>query len=393
MPDFEAVDFYQLDDLLTSEERQIRDRVRHWVEESFLPTVTRHYREGTFPVELIPAMAGLGLFGPSIKGHGCPGLGSVAAGLMMRELERGDSGLRTFASVQGSLAMTAIDLFGSEEQKSYWLPEMARGVKLGCFALTEPEAGSDPASMTCRATKSGDGYLLNGAKKWIGNGTIADVAIVWAKTEGDDPSAVRGFLVERETAGYTSSLIEGKLSLRAALTAELQFKNCLIPDSALLSQSNGLRSPLQCLNHARYGIAWGAIGAAMACYDEARQYAMSRQQFGRSLGSFQLIQAKLARMLTEITKGQLLAHRLAQLKDAGLAKHYHISMAKMNNVEIALDAARTARDILGAIGILDSRQAFRHLCNLESVKTYEGTHDIHTLILGQEITGSAAFAK
>ncbi|HEY2799841.1 MAG TPA: acyl-CoA dehydrogenase family protein [Chthoniobacterales bacterium] len=397
MATFTAADFFQLEDLLTAEERHIRDSVRDWVERRFLPVVARHYRDGTFPVEFIPELAQLGVFGPSIEGRGCAGLGSTAAGLMMQELERGDSGLRTFASVQGSLAMMAIDLFGSEEQKDRWLPSMAKGEKLGCFALTEPGAGSNPAALTSRALKASDGYRLSGTKKWIGNGTIADVAIVWAKidgepsTDGGNADAIRGFLVEKETPGFSATLIEGKLSLRAALTAELQFNDCDLPATSLLPKSSGLRSPLTCLNHARYGIAWGAIGAAMACYDEARQYAMQREQFGRPLASFQLVQAKLVSMLTEITKAQLLAHRLAQLKDAGAAKHYHISMAKMNNVEIALEIARSARDLLGAVGILDDHQCFRHMCNLESVKTYEGTHDIHRLILGQHITGLSAF--
>jgi glutaryl-CoA dehydrogenase len=398
MPTFEAVDFYHLDELLMVDERRLRDAVRDWVQQRFLPIVAQHYRDGTFPMELVPELAHLGVFGPGIKGHGCAGLGSVAAGLIMQELERGDSGLRTFASVQGSLAMMAIDLFGSEEQKSRWLPAMAQGTKLGCFGLTEPDFGSNPGGLRCRAHKTANGYRLSGAKKWIGNGTIADLAVVWAKVEGeagidpDSADAIRGFLVEKGTPGFTSSLIEGKLSLRAALTAELAFNDCALPTSALLPQSDGLRSPLSCLNHARYGIAWGVLGAAMACYDEARQYAMRREQFGRPIAGFQLVQTKLARMLTEITKAQLLAHRLAQLKDAGTAKHYHISMAKMNNVEIALDAARTARDILGGVGILDEHQCFRHLCNLESVKTYEGTHDIHLLVLGQQITGFPAFA-
>jgi glutaryl-CoA dehydrogenase len=398
MPEFEAADFYNLEELLTADERRIRDTVRDWVHERFMPVVTQHYRDGTFPMELVPEMAKLGVFGPSIKGYGCAGLGNIAAGLMMQELERGDSGLRTFASVQGSLAMMAINLFGSEEQKNFWLPAMAQGTKLGCFALTEPDFGSNPSGLRCRARKTGDGYRLSGSKKWIGNGTIADVAVVWAKIEGEagvDPEsagAIRGFLVEKGKPGFTAALIEGKLSLRAALTATLEFDDCAIPASALLPQSGGVKSPLLCLNQARYGIAWGAIGAAMACYDEARQYALGRVQFGRPIAGFQLVQAKLARMLTEITKAQLLAHRLAQLKDAGTARHYHISMAKMNNVEIALDIARTARDILGGVGILDEHQCFRHMCNLESVKTYEGTHDVHLLVLGEQITGMSALA-
>jgi glutaryl-CoA dehydrogenase len=396
-PTFQAADFYHLDELLSADERQIRDRVRGWVGERFLPLVAQHYRDGTFPMELVPELAEMGVFGPAIKGHGCPGLGSVAAGLIMQELERGDSGLRTFASVQGSLAMTAIDLFGSEEQKNRWLPEMARGEKLGSFALTESDFGSNPGGMLARAHQTADGYVLNGAKKWIGNGTIADVAVVWAKVEGESgvdresADAIRGFLVEKGAPGFKSNLIEGKLSLRAALTAELEFHDCALPSDALLPKSEGLRSPLSCLNHARFGIAWGALGAAMACYDEARSYALQRAQFGKPIASHQLVQVKLARMLTEITKAQLLAHRLAQLKDAGKAKHYHISMAKLNNVEIALDAARTTRDLLGGVGILDEHQCFRHMCNLESVKTYEGTHDIHLLVLGQQITGIPAF--
>jgi glutaryl-CoA dehydrogenase len=310
----------------------------------------------------------------------------------MQELERGDSGLRTFASVQGSLAMMAIHLFGSEEQKQRWLPEMAAGRKLGSFALTEPDFGSNPAGMQCRATKTADGYVLNGAKKWIGNATVADVVVVWAKLGNDnDQQAIRGFLVEKGTPGFKPSLIEGKLSLRIGFTAEIDFANCAIPADALLPQSGGLRSPLECLNHARFGIAWGAIGAAISCYEEARQYAVERRQFGKPIASFQLVQAKLVGMLTEITKAQLLALRVAQLKDAGAAKHYHISMAKMNNVRMALECARTARDILGGVGILDSHACMRHMVNLESVKTYEGTEDIHTLILGQQITGISAF--
>jgi glutaryl-CoA dehydrogenase len=398
MPNFEAADFYNLEELLTADERRIRDDVRTWVDARFLPVVAQHYRDGTFPMELVPELARLNAFGPSIKGYGCAGFGSVAAGLIMQELERGDSGLRTFASVQGSLAMMAINLFGSEEQKNLWLPAMAQGTKLGCFALTEPDFGSNPGGLRCRARKTADGYRLTGSKKWIGNGTIADVAIVWAKVEGEagvepeSASAIRGFLVEKDTPGFKSQLIDGKLSLRAALTATLEFDDCDIPANALLPQSGGLKSPLLCLNQARYGIAWGAIGAAMACYEEARQYSKRRVQFDRPIGGFQLVQAKLARMLTEITKAQLLAFRLAQLKDAGSAKHYHISMAKMNNVEIALDAARTARDILGGVGILDEHQCFRHMCNLESVKTYEGTHDVHLLVLGEQITGMSAFA-
>lgn len=391
MREFNLPDFYQLDDLLTADERALRERVRAWVSERFLLVVVQHYRAGTFPMELAREMGELGVLGPTIKGHGCSGLGNVAAGLIMQELERGDSGLRTFASVQGSLSMMAINLFGSEEQKERWLPAMARGEKLGAFALTEPRFGSNPAGMECRARKTDSGFVLNGAKRWIGNATIADVTVVWAKCEGEDQKAVRGFLIEKGTPGFTASLMEGKLSLRVALTAEIEFHDCAVKEKALLPAARGLRAPLECLNHARFGIAWGALGAAMACFDEARQYALEREQFGKPIAGFQLVQAKLAEMLTEITKAQLLAFRLAQLKDAAQAKHFHISMAKLNNVAMALDCARTARDILGGEGILDSRACMRHMCNLESVKTYEGTEDMHRLILGQEITGLSAF--
>ena len=392
MAAFESPDFLRLDELFTPEERQLRDYVRSFVTERFLPVVVEHHRAGTIPLELAPELGRLGAFGPTIRGYGCSGLGNVAAGLIMQELERGDSGLRTFASVQGSLAMMGIYLFGSEEQKERWLPDMARGEKLGAFGLTEPNFGSNPAGMQCRARETADGYMINGAKKWIGNATIADVTVVWAKLgDTNDQQSVRGFLVEKGTPGFKPSLIEGKLSLRIGLTAEIRFENCQISRDAILPESGGLRSPLECLNHARFGIAWGAIGAAMACYDEARQYALNREQFGKPIASFQLVQAKLVQMLTEITKAQLLAYRVAQMKDAGTAKHYHISMAKMNNVAIALDIARTARDMLGAEGILDTRACMRHMCNLESVKTYEGTEDIHRLILGQQITGISAF--
>jgi glutaryl-CoA dehydrogenase len=398
MAPFEGTDFYRLDELLTAEQRGLRDRVRTWVQTRFLPRVVQHYRDGTFPMELVPELAALGAFGPSLQGYGCAGLDAVSAGLIMQELERGDSGLRTFASVQGSLAMTAIHLFGDDEQKRRWLPRMAKGEKLGCFGLTEPEHGSNPAGLTTRARKSADGYVLDGVKMWIGNGTIADVAVVWAKLDGeaghdrDDANAIRGFLVEKGTPGFGAALIDGKLSLRVALTARLEFRDCKLPASALLPGTQGLKSPLLCLNHARYGISWGAIGAAMACFDEARRYAGERMQFGKPIGGFQLVQEKLARMLTGITQAQLLAYRLAQLKDQGSAKHYQISMAKMNNVDMAIEVARAARDILGGVGILDEYQCFRHMCNLESVKTYEGTPDVHALVLGQHITGLSAFS-
>ena len=397
MPPFSGVDFYDLDEFLSSADRKLRDRVRAWVQERFLPLIRQHYAAATFPVELIPELAQLGAFGGNITGYGCAGLSNLAYGLLMQELERGDSGLRTFASVQGSLAMQSILMFGSEAQKARWLPGMAQGTLLGCFGLTEPGFGSNPAGMLSRAIKTPDGFLLNGAKMWIGAGTLADVATVWAKLDGesgvapDSRDAIRGFLVERGTPGFEAEVIEGKLSLRAGVTCRLTFRDCVLPADAILPKSAGLKSPLLCLNHARYGIAWGAIGAAMACYEEAREYAAQRVQFGKPIASYQLVQRKLALMLTELTKAQLLAWRLAQLKDAGKATHTQISMAKRNNVAMAVEVARTARDILGGVGILDEYQSFRHMCNLESVKTYEGTDDMHLLILGEHITGISAF--
>lgn len=396
--EFAGVDFYDLDDLLTPAERELRTRTREWVTRRFLPVIARHYAAGTFPLELAPELAALGAFGGSIQGYGCAGLGPVAYGLLMQELERGDSGLRTCASVQGALAMNAIHMFGNEDQKQRWLPPMARGEKFGCFGLTEPDFGSNPAGMQTRAVKTDHGYVLSGRKIWIGAATYADVAVIWAKVDGlpgidpDSPQAVRGFLVERGTPGFNPTLIEGKLSLRAAFTSRIELQDCHIPATALLPASQGLKSPLLCLNHARYGIAWGVLGAAMACYDEARDYAARRVQFGKPIAAFQLVQRKLALMLTELTKAQLLVFRLAQLKAAGKATHVQISMAKRNNVAMALDIARTARDILGAVGILDEYQCFRHMCNLESVKTYEGTDDMHLLILGEKITGLSAFS-
>jgi glutaryl-CoA dehydrogenase len=386
-----------LDELLTPADLEVRARVRDWVETRYLPVVAEHYERATFPLNLAREIAAFGAFGGNIEGYGCAGLSPLQYGLIMQELERGDSGLRTFASVQGALAMNAIHMFGSDEQKQKWLPAMAKGEKLGCFGLTEPDFGSNPAGMTTTARKTPKGYVLNGRKMWIGLGTIADVAIVWAKVDGEpgvDPkssAAVRGFLVEKGTGGFSAELIEGKLSLRAANTSRLLFANCTIPAACLLSGSKGLRSPLQCLNHARYGIAWGVIGAAMACYEEARDYAGRRIQFGKPLAAFQLVQRKLALMLTELTKAQLLAWRLAQLKAAGKATFSQISMAKRNNVDAALEIARTTRDILGGVGILDKHQCFRHMANLESVKTYEGTEDMHLLILGEQITGISAF--
>jgi glutaryl-CoA dehydrogenase len=394
---FQGVDFYALDELLSQADLEIRTRVRDWVETRYLPVIAEHYERASFPLVIAREIATFGAFGGNIKGYGCPGMSALQYGLIMQELERGDSGLRTFASVQGALAMNAIHMFGSEEQKQKWLPALARGEKLACFGLTEPDFGSNPAGMVTTAKKTASGYVLNGKKMWIGMGTIADVAVVWAKVDGQSgvdpqsPAAIRGFLVEKGTPGFSAELIEGKLSLRAANTSRLAFTNCVVPAESLLPASQGLKSPLQCLNHARYGIAWGVLGAAMACFEEARDYSARRIQFGKPIASFQLVQRKLALMATELTKAQLLAWRLAQLKEAGRATFVQISMAKRNNVATALDIARTTRDILGGVGILDAHQCFRHMANLESVKTYEGTDDMHLLILGEKITGIDAF--
>ncbi|MBS0261049.1 MAG: acyl-CoA dehydrogenase family protein [Planctomycetes bacterium] len=395
---FTGVDFYALDEFLSPADIELRTRVRQWVQTRYLPIIAQHFEQATFPLELAREISTFGAFGGNISGYGCAGLTPLQYGLIMQELERGDSGLRTFASVQGALAMNAIHMFGSEAQKQKWLPPLSRAEKLGCFGLTEPDFGSNPAGMVTTARKTDAGYVLNGRKMWIGLGTIADVAIVWAKVAGEpgvdsqSGAAVRGFLVEAGTPGFRAELIEGKHSLRAANTSRLEFSDCLIPSENILPASKGLRSPLMCLNHARYGIAWGALGAAMACYEEARSYAARRIQFGKPIGSFQLVQRKLALMLTELTKAQLLAWRLALLKERGTATHVQISLAKRNNVAMALEIARTTRDLLGGVGILDQYQCFRHMANLESVKTYEGTDDMHLLILGEHITGTAAFA-
>ena len=392
-----GIDLFRLDDLLSPEDKAVRDQVREWVERRFRPQINRCWNAGTFPLELVPEIAELGVFGATIQGYGCAGWTALRYGLALQELERGDSGLRTFVSVQGALAMTAIHLFGSEEQRQRWLPELAHGTKLGCFGLTEPNHGSNPGGMETRAVKTADGYELTGSKLWIGGGTVADVAIVWAKVDGEpgidpnSPAAIRGFLVERGTPGFRASVIEGKYSLRIGITCRLEFDRCAVPASAMLPGSRGLKSPLQCLNHARYGIAWGAIGAALACFEEAREYAGRRIQFGKPLASFQLVQRKLALMATDITQAQLLAHRLAQLKDSGQATAVQISLAKRHNVAIARETARTAREMLGGVGILDDHVSFRHLCNLESVSTYEGTDDMHLLVLGEHLTGISAF--
>jgi len=388
MGTFTGVDYYGIEELLSPEERLIRDTVRDFVEAEVLPVIDQHNRAGTFPVHLIPRLGELGVLGANLQGYGCAGINNVAYGLAMQELERGDSAIRSFASVQGPLAMYALHAFGSEAQKRHWLPALAAGRKVACFGLTEPDHGSDPAGMETKAVRAGEGYVLNGTKLWITNGSTADVAVIWARV-GD---TVGGFLVERGTPGFATRDIHGKLSMRASVTSELTFQDCPIPAENRLPGADGLKAPLSCLNQARYGIAWGAVGAATACYEAALRYAKARRQFGKAIAGFQLVQQKLVTMLTEITKAQLLCLHLGRLKDAGKLRHTQVSLAKRNNVEQALRIARLARDIHGANGIVDEYPVMRHLCNLETLSTYEGTHDIHTLILGRDITGIAAFA-
>src|SRR6266704_4015650 len=388
MEKFRGVDYYRIEDLLSEEERMIRDTIRDWVEAEFLPVVTEHHRAGTFPVSLIPKLGEMGVFGATLKDYGCLGLNNVAYGLIMQELERGDSGLRSFASVQSGLVMYPINAYGSQEQKDYWIPKLAAGEMIGCFGLTEPDFGSNPGGMRTYARKDGDSYVLNGAKAWITNGSIADVAVVWAKVDG----TVRGFLVEKGTPGFTTAYHMGKFSLRASVTSQLFFSDCRIPAENVLPKTDGIKYPLSCLSQARYGIAWGALGAAMSVFHTATEYSKSRIQFGgQPIASHQLVQNKLAWMITEITKGQLLALQTGRLKDQSKLKPHHVSMAKMNNVNIALETARIARDILGAKGISDEYPVIRHMLNLESVKTYEGTHDIHNLIIGEAVTGIPAY--
>lgn len=382
-----GVDFYELDELLSSEEKMIRKTVRDFVEREAFPLIREHYEKASFPKHVIGKMAEMGLLGAQLQGYGCAGLNSASYGLIMQELERGDSGLRSFVSVQGSLVMYPILTFGSEEQKGRWLPQLQQGKAIGCFGLTEPSAGSDPSSMQTKAERKGDVYILNGAKAWITNGSVADVAVVWARTiEG-----IRGFLVEKGTPGFETKDIMGKFSLRASVTSELFFQNCEIPATNILPKAEGLKSALMCLNQARYGIVWGVMGAAMDCYEQSLHYSKERIAFKKPLAAFQLVQQKLTWMISEITKAQLLSWRLAQLKDAGKVKHYQISLAKKNNCWMALEIARMARDILGANGTSYDYIVGRHMCNLEAVKTYEGTHDIHTLIVGEAITGHSAF--
>jgi glutaryl-CoA dehydrogenase len=389
---FHGTDLFRLDALLSPDERLVRDNVARWVDERFLPVVTEHHRAGTFPVELRTEMGELGLLGTSLSGYGCPGMSSVEYGLAMQELERGDSGLRSFASVQGSLAMYPIWAYGSEMLKDRFLPKMAQGELIGCFGLTEPDHGSDPAGMATRAVDDGDHWVLRGEKLWITNGSVADLAVVWAKTEGDDPRSIRGFVVERDRPGFSAYDVDGKFSLRASVTSGLVLDEVRVPKSHMLEGVAGLKGPLSCLTQARFGIAFGAVGAAIACYRAAVDYALDRVQFGRPIAGFQLVQAKFADMITEIVKGQMLALQLGRNKDAGRMDPVQVSLAKRNNVDMALQIARSARTVLGANGIADEYPVFRHMTNLESVHTYEGTHDIHTLVLGRAVTGISAFA-
>jgi len=388
MTKFLGVDYLDIESLYSEEEKMVRDSVRDFVDEEILPIIEKHNREATFPFHLIPKMAEMGLFGPTLPAkYGCAELNNVAYGLIMQELERGDSGIRSFASVQSALVMYPIYAFGSEEQKDFWLPKLAKAEKIGCFGLTEPDFGSNPGGMITKAEKVDGGFVLNGAKMWITNGTIADVAVVWAKLDG----IVRGFLVEKDTKGFSAPEMKGKHSLRASVTSELVFDNAFIPEENLLPKTEGLKNALMCLNQARYGIAWGVVGAMLACYDTALNYAKSRVQFSKPIAAYQITQEKLVYMLTEITKSQLINLQLGRLKDQGKLKHTQVSFAKRNNCEKALEIARMSREILGANGILDEYPVMRHAANLESVKTYEGTHEMHTLIIGEDITGFSAF--
>jgi glutaryl-CoA dehydrogenase len=387
MSDYRGLDFYNVAELFTDEEQMVQEAVRSFTSQKIVPIISDHFRDETFPKELIPQVGELGLFGATIEGYGCAGMSNVGYGIAMQELERGDSGMRSFVSVQGALCMYPIYAFGNEEQREKWLPSMATGETLGCFGLTEPDYGSDPGGMITRCKKKGDGWILNGTKFWITSATISDIAIVWAKDEDD---VVQGFVVETDRPGFTANKIHGKWSLRASDTGELVLEDVEVPEANRLPNTKGLVSALMCLSQARYGIAWGVLGAAQDCYDTALDYGKNRIIFDKPVAGFQLYQQKLANMATEITKGQLLVHRLGQLKDNGVIKHYHISMAKRNNCNIALDVARDARDMLGGNGILDEYPVIRHMVNLETVKTYEGTHDIHTLIIGQELTGISA---
>ncbi|HEY4364195.1 MAG TPA: acyl-CoA dehydrogenase family protein [Bryobacteraceae bacterium] len=388
MPTFPGVDFLRIDSQFSEQELLVRQTARQFVDDRVLPLIRDCFRDARFPAELIPEMGRLGFFGANLEGYGCAGMSNVEYGLILQELERGDSGLRSFVSVQGALVMYPILTYGSEEQKQHWLPRLQSGAAIGCFGLTEPGFGSNPAGMLTRARREGPEWILDGEKTWITNGSVADVAVVWARTE----EGIRGFLVERGTPGLLSQEIHGKLSMRASVTASLAFHDCRIPESAALPGATGLKSALGCLSQARYGIGWGVLGAAMDCYETARAYSVTRTQFdGRPLASHQLVQEKLAEMITEITKGQLLALHVGRLKDQAKADAAHISMLKRNNAWIALDCARMARDLLGANGIMDEHPLMRHMCNLETVKTYEGTDHIHALVIGERVTGIAAY--
>ncbi len=385
---FRGVDYLEIDSLFSDQEKLVRQTVREFVEKEVIPNIEHWNREAKFPQHLVGPMGELGFLGANLTGYGCAGMNNVEYGLIMQELERGDSGLRSFASVQGALVMYPIHEYGSEEQKQKWLPALQQGKAVGCFGLTEPDFGSNPAGMRTRAVKDGGHYVLNGEKAWITNGNIADVAVVWART----PEGVRGFLVEKGTPGYTTRDIKGKLSLRASVTSILSLQDVRVAAAQMLPGAQGMKAPLACLTQARYGIGWGVIGAAMACYNEALEYAKVRKQFDdKPIASHQMIQEKFAEMISEITKAQLLAVQVGRLKDRGRADHAHVSMLKRNNVRMALEVARAARDILGANGVADEYPIFRHMCNLESVFTYEGTHNIHTLIIGERVTGIAAY--
>ncbi|MBZ0264409.1 acyl-CoA dehydrogenase family protein [bacterium] len=385
---YHGLDYYNLDEWLNDEEKLVRDSVREWVSDRVIPIIDDHFSKATFPHHLVAEMVELGLFGPTLpEKYGGAGIGDVAYGLAMQELERGDSGIRSYASVQSALVMYPIYTWGSEEQKTYWLPKLARAEKIGAFGLTEPDFGSNPGGMVTSAIRVDGGYLLNGAKMWITNSSIADVHVVWAKLDGE----IAGFLVEKEWKGVTAPEQKGKWSLRASVTGEIVLQDVFVPESHRLPDANGLKCPLSCLSQARYGIAWGTIGAAQACYDSTLNYAKSRIQWGKPIAGFQLVQEKLAWMVSEITKAQLLVYRLGKMKEAKKAQHYHISLAKRNSCEIALQIARVARDLHGANGITEEYPIMRHMLNLESVYTYEGTHNMHTLIVGWDVTGMRAF--